>query len=188
MPANDDAAIDVGLVARVANGDRDALSDLYGRHATGLLGTASRIVRDHHAAEDLLHDVFVEVWRTASHYDPARARVRTWLTLRIRSRALDLRKSARVARAAVDAVGDVALRDLVDESERASVDSQLVPGLLDCLSAVQRRMIELAYFDGLSCSEIAAGVDVPLGTVKSRIATGLERLRLELATRQPRRP
>ena len=111
--AIDDAEIDAQLVASIAGGDRTALAALYDRHSGILLGLAMRIVRDRREAEDLLHDVFLEAWRSAKDFDPKRGRVRTWLAIRMRSRALDLQKSARVSRNA----GDAGLDLLVDDHE-----------------------------------------------------------------------
>ena len=171
-PASDDAEDEV-LVAAMAAGDRAALATLYERHASLLLGLALRIVRERREAEDLLHDVFLEAWRTAKDFDPKRGRVRTWLAIRMRSRALDLQKSARVSRN----TGDGGLEQLVDEGEGTSPDHGKVRSVLAELGPDQRRVIELAYFEGLSCSEIAERVAIPVGTVKSRIAAGLLRLR-----------
>jgi len=179
--ANDDAEIDAELVAAVARGDRGALASLYDRHAGVLLGLAMRIVRERREAEDLLHDVFLEAWRSAKDFDPKRGRVRTWLAIRMRSRALDLQKSARVSRNA----GDSGLDLLVDDSEHASPDHARVRAALAELGPEQRRVLELAYFEGLSCTEIAARVSIPVGTVKSRIAAGLDRLRNGLSRRSP---
>ena len=179
--AIDDAAIDAELVAAIARGDRGALSQLYDRHSGVLLGLAMRIVRDRREAEDLLHDVFLEAWRSAKDFDPKRGRVRTWLAIRMRSRALDLQKSARVSRNA----GDAGLDLLVDDRENASPDHARVRAALADLGADQRRVLELAYFEGLSCTEIAERVSIPVGTVKSRIAAGLDRLRNGLSRRSP---
>jgi RNA polymerase sigma-70 factor (ECF subfamily) len=149
-----------------------------------LLGLAMRIVRSRLEAEDLLHDVFLEAWRSAKDFDPKRGRVRTWLAIRMRSRALDLTKSARVSRNA----GDAGLDLLVDEAAAVgtSPDHARIRAALAALNPEQRQVLELAYFEGLSCTEIAARVDIPVGTVKSRIAAGLERLRTGL-TRRPER-
>jgi RNA polymerase sigma-70 factor (ECF subfamily) len=168
-----DDAEDEALVTAMAAGDRGALATLYERHAPLLLGLALKIVRERREAEDLLHDVFLEAWRSAKDFDPRRGRVRTWLAIRMRSRALDLQKSARVARN----TGDGGLDLLVDESEGVSPDHRKVRSALAELGQDQRRVLELAYFEGLSCSEIAKRVAVPVGTVKSRIASGLARLR-----------
>jgi RNA polymerase sigma-70 factor (ECF subfamily) len=171
-PPPDDAEDEV-LVAAMAAGDRAALATLYERHASLLLGLALRIVRERREAEDLLHDVFLEAWRTAKDFDPKRGRVRTWLAIRMRSRALDLQKSARVSRN----TGDGGLELLVDEADAASPDHGRVRRALAELATDQRRVLELAYFEGLSCTEIAERVAIPVGTVKSRIAAGLDRLR-----------
>jgi RNA polymerase sigma-70 factor (ECF subfamily) len=179
--ASDDAEIDAGLVAAIAGGDRGALASLYDRHSGVLLGLAMRIVRDRREAEDLLHDVFLEAWRSAKDFDPKRGRVRTWLAIRMRSRALDLQKSARVSRNA----GDAGLDMMVDDREHASPDHARVRAALADLGPDQRRVLELAYFEGLSCTEIAARVSIPVGTVKSRIAAGLDRLRNGLSRRSP---
>lgn len=175
----DDAALDAALVARMAEGDRQALSELYERHSPILLGLAMRIVRNRLEAEDLLHDVFLEAWRSAKDFDPKRGRVRTWLAIRMRSRALDLQKSARVSRNA----GDAGLETLVDEGDGKSPDHARVRAALAELGPDQRKVLELAYFEGLSCTEIAAKVSVPVGTVKSRLAAGLDRLRTGFAQR-----
>jgi RNA polymerase sigma-70 factor (ECF subfamily) len=164
---------DVALVAAMADGNRDALSRLYERHSAVLLGLAVRIVRERREAEDLLHDVFLEAWRCAKDFDPKRGRVRTWLAIRMRSRALDMMKSARVSRNA----GDGGLEIVPDDRERATPDHARVRSALSGLGDDQRRVVELAYFEGLSCSEIAARIEIPIGTVKSRLAAGLSRLR-----------
>jgi len=173
----DEAVLDAVLVARMATGDRDAMSQRYARHSSVMLGLALRIVRDRREAEDLLHDVFLEAWRAAKDFDPMRGRVRTWLTIRMRSRALDLQKSARVSRNA----GDAGLDVLVDERERTSPDHAKVRTALAELGDDQRKVLELAYFEGLSCTEIAGRIAIPVGTVKSRIAAGLDRLRVGIA-------
>jgi RNA polymerase sigma-70 factor, ECF subfamily len=175
MPADllPDDAEDEALVTAMAAGDRGALATLYERHAPLLLGLALKIVRERREAEDLLHDVFLEAWRSAKDFDPKRGRVRTWLAIRMRSRALDLQKSARVSRN----TGDGGLDLVVDESEVASPDHRRVRRALAELGQDQRRVLELAYFEGLSCTEIAERVAIPVGTVKSRLAAGLDRLR-----------
>lgn len=177
-PRSDDAEADAEaqdevLVAAMAAGDRAALATLYERHGALLLGLALRIVREKREAEDLLHDVFLEAWRTAKDFDPKRGRVRTWLAIRMRSRALDLQKSARVSRN----TGDGGLELVVDQAEGSSPDHGRIRSALAELGQDQRRVLELAYFEGLTCAEIARRIAIPIGTVKSRIAAGLDRLR-----------
>ena len=135
-------------------------------------------MRERREAEDLLHDVFLEVWRTAKDYDPERGRVRTWLTIRMRSRALDLQKSARVSRN----VGDDSVIDRVasDSDIADSPDRSRVRKALASLPVEQRQVLELGYFEGLSCSEIAERIGTPIGTVKSRVAAALGKLRQSL--------
>ena len=173
------------LVRAIANGDTAALAALYDRHAPLMLGLARRIVIGKAEAEDIVHDVFVEAWRRAADYDENRGSVRAWLLLRTRSRAIDFRKSAGVARTV--ATGDqdwlAALADpRADDSE--APDRSRLRQRLAALNAEQREVLWLGYFEGLSSSEIATRVGVPLGTVKSRVAAALSALRLALADRQ----
>ena len=181
-PGPDDE--DVELVRAIAAGDRDGLAALYDRYASVLLGMAMRIVRDRREAEDLLHDVFLEVWRSARDYDLTRGRVRTWLVVRMRSRALDVLKSARVSRRSGDP--EVLERMVAEAEPGESPDRPRIRTVLAQLTADQRQVLELAYFDGLSCSEIAAHIAIPIGTVKSRLAAGLGRLRQLLGPRAHR--
>lgn len=181
-PAGTDAD-DIALIRAMAGGDRAALAALYDRHAPTMMALALRILRNRGEAEDLLHDVFLEVWRAAADYDTSRGRVRTWLVIRMRSRALDVVKSARVARRTDDdtAAGLVVAGD--DPS--ASPDQARVRAALGEVPAEQRVVLELAYFEGLSCSEIADKLAVPIGTVKSRLAAGLAKLRATLGPAAP---
>src|SRR3954454_15999313 len=135
-PPPDEAEEEV-LVLAMAAGDRSALATLYERHAALLLGLALRIVREKREAEDLLHDVFLEAWRNAKGFDPKRGRVRTWLAIRMRSRALDLQKSARVSRN----TGDGGLELLVDDAVAASPDHGRVRSALAELGTDQRRVL-----------------------------------------------
>lgn len=170
---------DAELVARLARGDRAALGELYDKYATFLLSLAMRVVKERREAEDLLHDVFLEAWKTAVDFDPTRGRVRTWLAIRMRSRALDRQKSARVSRHG----GDDSVLDRVaaEGSADAGPDQRKVRAAVDELSADQRQVVELAYFEGLSCSEIATQTSTPIGTVKSRMAAAMNKLRAALA-------
>lgn len=177
-PSAGDDADDIALIQAMAAGDREALAALYDRHAPTLLALALRILRNRGEAEDLLHDVFLEVWRAARDYDVTRGRVRTWLVIRMRSRALDVVKSARMARRSDDAA--VAERVVGDDDPSASPDQARVRRALAEIGVEQRTVLELAYFDGLSCSDIAAKLGVPIGTVKSRLAAGLAKLRATL--------
>lgn len=177
----DDAAHDVELVIAAAAGDRGALASIYDRHAGAMLALGVRILRDRHEAEEILHDVFLEAWKRAGDYDPSRGTVRTWLMLRMRSRCLDLAKSAgrtrtRPAGATLDAVAGA-----VDSVAASSVDGSRVRGALRELPDDQRTILELGYFAGLSCSEMAEELGIPIGTVKSRLHAALTKLRSTFA-------
>lgn len=169
---------DSTLIVRIAGGDRESLSLLYNRYAPIMLAVGMRILKDEKEAEDLIHDVFLEVWKKAGDYSAARGSVKTWLMLRLRSRALDRCKSTYRSR-----VVQVEPRDRrfdgVDASENPAmgVDRRTLQRALQTLPEEQRRVLELSYFRGLSSSEISAQLSVPLGTVKSRAAAGLGKLR-----------
>lgn len=163
---------DEALVARMAQGDRTALSSLYGRHAPKLLGLLVRMLGAKAEAEDLLHDVFLEVWRHAPDYVPERGSVRAWLTTRTRSRALDKIKSAARRRS-------VPTEDAPEPSAPAPVhdDHRRLQETLLEMPENQREVLLLAYFEDLSASEIAGRLGIPLGTVKSRTRAALITLR-----------
>jgi RNA polymerase sigma-70 factor (ECF subfamily) len=172
-PADDDAR----LVARAAGGDRAALGILYDRFAPSMLGIGQRIVGSAREAEDLVHDVFLEAWLRARYYDPARGSVRTWLMLRLRSRALDRRRSAQRARSVeLDELRFVSKTPAADLPAQ-SADGRKLRGLMNALPEEQRTVLELSYFQGCTCAEIAVSLNVPLGTVKSRMSRAIAHLR-----------
>lgn len=164
---------DVQLMVAVAGGESEALGVLYDRHCSTLLAIGVRILADNREAEDLLHDVFLELWQRAADYDPARGSVRAWLCIRMRCRALDRRKSAGFSRVSLmtEHMQDT-LEARPDNSDGSSVDHARLIDALNQLSAEQRRVLELGYFEGLSSTEIASVLNIPVGTVKSRVAAG----------------
>lgn len=168
-----EALPDAEVVRRVAEGDQQALAELYERHAAIVLGVALRILRSRREAEDVAHDVFLEVWRRAGRYDPARASVRGWLLLITRSRALDRKKSAAFAWSVP--LGEEPEGEL--GSAELDVDRARAVRALAELTDEQRQVIQLGYFDGLSSSEMASELGVPIGTVKSRVRAALSGLR-----------
>jgi RNA polymerase sigma-70 factor (ECF subfamily) len=168
---------DERLIVGTANGEKDALARLYDRYAASLLALGQRILGGRRDAEDLLHDVFVEVWQQAGDYCPARGSVKSWLFLRMRSRAIDrLRLASRKNVELGEQVLATATRDVV-EDPALSPDRAQIRETLSSLPPDQRVAIELAYFGGLSGAQIAAHLGVPLGTVKTRLALGMSKLR-----------
>jgi RNA polymerase sigma-70 factor (ECF subfamily) len=170
----------VVLVAGAAQGDGGALATLYDKYSGQMLGLCVRILRDRREAEDVLHDVFIEVWRRAGDYDRRRGSVRSWLLMRTRSRALDRARSHGFSRS-VPFDDSTASRRTAADDPSAAPDHARVHRALDELPLEQRRVIELGYFEGLSSSEIATRVGAPVGTVKSRVAAGLAKLRRQMA-------
>jgi RNA polymerase sigma-70 factor (ECF subfamily) len=175
-------------VRAIAAGDRDALGRLYDRHAPAMLAVAQRVLGSSQQAEDLVQDVFLEAWHRARHYDAARGTVRTWLLLRLRSRAIDRKRAQQRARR-VDL-------DEAKLAEQASREGDALPareakalrGLLSELSAEQQTVLELGYYSGLTCAEIAARLDVPIGTVKSRMSRAIAHLRTRLQSTEGGQP
>src|SRR5262249_6500638 len=150
----DSAASDEALVAAVARGNTAVIAALYDRYARQMFALAERIAGGRPQAEDFVHDVFVEAWRSVANYDFARGSVKSWLMLRIRSRAIDYRKSVGVSRAVSGA--EAVLATLVDPvAELDPVDRTRLRAQFTTLSAEQREVLLLGYFDGLSSSEIA---------------------------------
>jgi RNA polymerase sigma-70 factor (ECF subfamily) len=162
----------------MARGDADALALLYDRYSGGMLALAQRIVGRGAEAEDVIHDVFLEAWRHSADYDATRGSVKSWLLLRTRSRSLDVQKSARISKQA-GALDDSWLAELRDPNSPGgeSPDRLRIRQVLLALPPEQREVLLLGYFEGLSSSEIALRVGVPLGTVKSRVAAALATLR-----------
>jgi RNA polymerase sigma-70 factor (ECF subfamily) len=172
---------------RLAAGDGDAAARLYDRHARAVYSLVLRILNDEGDAEDVVQDVFAQAWRQAARYDASRGAVGAWLLMMARSRAIDKLRSARArpgSRITEDptAIDDMpaALRDapsVIIDAENA----RLVQRALAELPLLQRLVIELAYYEGLTQREIADRLEQPLGTIKSRLRLGLLRLRDALA-------
>lgn len=173
------------LLARVASGDTDALGELFDAQAPAMLGVALRILGNRQDAEDLVHDVFIEVVHKAERYDPRRGRVRSWLLMRVRSRSIDRLRSLAVARKFGMAAGTPEeLPETPDVAQAPNqenmADAIRARAALARLSGDQHAIVELAYFEGLSLREIAERKEIPLGTVKSRLAAALTTLRSHL--------
>jgi RNA polymerase sigma-70 factor (ECF subfamily) len=169
------AAADAELVRETALGNRDALAELYDRHAPLMLGVAVKMLRSRRDAEEVLHDVFLEAWSHAGDYDPGRSSVKTWLLLRLRSRCLDLMRSAAWTRTeTLDVERD---EQSAPPASSRVVDAGRAAELVQTLPEAQREVLTLAYFGDLTMSEIAETLSLPIGTVKSRAARGLAELK-----------
>jgi RNA polymerase sigma-70 factor (ECF subfamily) len=181
---------DESLVARMAGQDQEALSALYDRHHGVVFSLALRILRERAEAEEVLTDVFFQAWRAAGGFDPLRGSVVSWLITLCRSRAID-RLRARGRREAhrgslEQEPASAPARGGAPGGPEEAADLQMrgarIRAALGALSADQRSALELAYFGGLSHSEIAAKLGEPLGTIKTRIRQGLLTLRDSLGT------
>ncbi|HEX6274573.1 MAG TPA: sigma-70 family RNA polymerase sigma factor [Polyangiaceae bacterium] len=168
---------DTELVLRMTRGDRAALGELYERHAGRVLAVLLRILGDRSEAEDVLHDVFVEAWRQVGTYSSDRGTVSAWLLLRARSRAIDRRRSAPRARSIPLEGTDLAERGDPAADPGRIHDQKRLGGAFSVLSAEEQEVILLGYFEGLSSTEIAERLEKPVGTVKSRTRSALEKLR-----------
>ena len=171
---------DDALIAAIVAGDRGALARLYDRYAPMLLAVGKRMLGSRREAEDLVHDVFLESWRRAGDYNSARGTVKTWLLVRLRSRALDRHRAASGAPVSIDGGGRLEEHVAEGEDPALAPDRAAVRRALATLSDEQRTVLELGYFQGLSSSEIALREGLPIGTVKSRVATALAKLRAGL--------
>jgi len=168
---------DDALVSAIAGGGRAALAQLYDRYAPALLAAGQRTLKSRRDAEDVLHDVFVEVWQQAGEYDARRGSVKAWLFLRMRSRAIDRLRLSSAREVELDGRMMAELPSSAGEDPALAPDRALVRRALVSLPVEQRAALELAYFAGLSGSQIAAKVGAPLGTIKTRLALGMSKLR-----------
>ena len=184
-PAIDWAETDrplAALLGRVARGEESALAQLYDSTCRVVYGLILRITGDAAAAEEIAMEVYLQVWRTAANYSPERGTVSTWLVMLARSRAIDwLRSRHGQSTRREDSLDDVfVLRDPGPDPEAASLDAERSKAVRRAISGLpeeQREALQLAYFQGLSHSEIAARQGLPLGTIKTRIRLGTHRLR-----------
>ncbi|HSE32000.1 MAG TPA: sigma-70 family RNA polymerase sigma factor [Pyrinomonadaceae bacterium] len=173
---------DVKLLKAVARGDEQALAELYDNYRVILFGLLVRILNSREEAEDVLQEVFLQVWRRARDFDETRGKPFTWLVTLARSRAIDRLRSL----GARDRVAQASTREASEEVSDAAADTfrseqrALVTSALSQLPEEQKRPLVLAYFDGLTQSEISAKLGAPLGTVKTRMRAGMLKLREQL--------
>ena len=173
------------LVQRLRAGDGEALSELFQRYSGMLLGLAQRILGNAAEAEEVLQEVFLQIWGQVSRYDPTRAALSTWVVMITRSRSIDRLRSRRVAERTATAAHQEkshlhtsprGTRDVLMEERRERLDREMAE-----LPAEQRRVLEMAFFGGMTQSEIAEKTGTPLGTVKTRSLLAMKKLRKALA-------
>jgi RNA polymerase sigma-70 factor, ECF subfamily len=173
------------LLSKIAERDEGALAQLYDQTSRIVYGLALRLVRDPTVAEDITLEVFLQVWRGAAHYASSRASVTSWLAMLARSRSIDWLRSpqARLVKQSDPLEAVPAFRDAQPDPERACVEAarnRAVRKGIGGLAPEHRQVIEMAYFSGLSHSQIAGRLGQPLGTVKSRIRAAMSQLRLSV--------
>ena len=186
-PATSAPIQDPDLIRKVAQKDKNAFSSLYDRYGQLALNLAWRILSERQEAEDVVQEAFLQIWREAVSYNPKRGTVSTWITTITRSRAIDKLRSRKARR-----IYDPANEDFQEMAERLpdrgilrdDLDNRLlVRKAFGSLSVEQRVAIEMAYYEGMSQTEIADALREPLGTIKTRIRSGLSRLKEMLGSR-----
>lgn len=179
----DDRVVDRDTVQHMAEGDPQALAVVYDRHIRAVFGLAMRVLQNQGDAEDVVQDVFSQAWTQAKRYDAGRGSVASWLLTIARSRAIDRLRARRAKLGSTPSTQETAVVELPDPAVGAehtlltAESVSRVRAALTDLPLIQRVAIELAYFEGLTQTQIAERLEQPLGTIKARIRTGLLKLR-----------
>lgn len=181
MQTSEDARADIALLDRIVARDERAVGELYDRHSRLLYGLILRILRDRSEAEEVLQEVFVLVWTRAETYNVALGSPAGWLVRIARNRAIDRLRANSVRLRAVESAPEPVAADSPESRAAQSEQQRAVARALDTLPPDQRLLIEQAYFLGLTQSELAERFKLPLGTVKTRIRTGMTALREQLS-------
>jgi RNA polymerase sigma-70 factor (ECF subfamily) len=168
-------AADNSLVSAIRSGDENAMATLYDRYSPIVYSVALRVLGDTGAAEDVLQEVFMQLWRNPGGFDSSRGNLAAWLAVISRNRAIDAIRKRRPDTDIDDVIVSVE-PDLAGDAERARA-MEKVRGALGAMPPAQRSALEMAYFEGLTHTEIAAKTGEPLGTIKTRIRAGLLALR-----------
>jgi RNA polymerase sigma-70 factor, ECF subfamily len=171
---------DLSLILAISSGDESAMAALYDRYSSIVYSVALRVLGDTAAAEDVLQEVFMQLWRNPGVFNSSRGNLGAWLAVIARNRAIDGLRKRRPETDVEELIVGVE-PDLAGDAERSRA-MEKVRSALGAMPAVQRSALELAYFEGLSHSEIAAKTGEPLGTVKTRIRAGLLALRKAFQT------
>ncbi len=170
----------IGLLRKIASGDRIAFARFYDLFAPFVFSFALRLLRNRTDAEDLLQEVFVQIWRQASSYDKSRGVPEAWVSIITKNKAIDRMRSLRSRERGVEGLGKETERREGEFGDRdsAKIDARLIAQTsLAKIPADERKALEMVYFDGLTQAEVAEKLGTPLGTVKTRIRSGLQRLR-----------
>jgi RNA polymerase sigma-70 factor (ECF subfamily) len=170
---------DQTLVTAIRTGDQGAMAALYDRFSSIVYAVALRVLQDTGAAEDVLQDIFMQLWRNPGAFDSSRGNMAAWLAVIARNRAIDVLRKRRPQDDIEDVIVSVET-DMASETDRSRA-MEKVRGALQAMPSQQRSALEMAYFEGLTHTEIAEKTGDPLGTVKTRIRTGLLLLRKVLA-------
>jgi len=168
-------AADILLVSAIRSGDENAMALLYDRYSSIVYAVALRVLADTGAAEDVLQEVFMQLWRNPGLFDSSRGNLGAWLAVIARNRAIDTLRKRHPETDISDVVVSVET-DMAGNAQRAR-DTEKVRGALGAMPPAQRSALEMAYFEGLTHTEIAAKTGAPLGTIKTRIRAGLLALR-----------
>nr|WP_241981391.1 ECF RNA polymerase sigma factor SigK [Cryobacterium algoritolerans] len=171
------------LLGRVAQGNETAFGDLYDQMAPRVLGLVKRLLIDHAQSEEVTQEIFLEIWQSASRYEAQRGGASTWILTMAHRRAVDRIRSSQAGRDRDTKIGirDLAVEyDNVSETVETRIEHERVEKAMSRLTELQRQAISLAYYGGLSHSEVAERLHIPLGTVKTRLRDGMIRLRDEL--------
>ena len=171
------------LLARVALGDQAAFAELYDNMAPRVLGLVKRLLRDHSQSEEVTQEIFLEIWQNATRYDSSKGGASGWILTMTHRRAVD---RVRASQASRDRDVKIGIRDYesdydnVSETVQVRIEHERVEKAMSRLTELQRQAVTLAYYGGLSHSEVAEKLSVPIGTVKTRLRDGMIRLRDEL--------
>jgi len=186
QPVNEQAAQDrdIELLRQIAGGDRAAFAEFYDRHSTLMFSVASKILNNAGEAEDVLQEVFMQIWEKAGRFDPKLGKASSWAAVLVRNRAIDriraLQRRTHLAEEAGAEQASIEVSDTANEEVHGHEKAKLIQLAIVELPAEQRRAIELTYFSGLTQDEISKKLNQPLGTIKARIRRGLLKLRDQL--------
>jgi RNA polymerase sigma-70 factor, ECF subfamily len=170
---------DLALATAIRSGDQAAMGALYDRYSSIVYAVALRVLQDTGAAEDVLQEIFMQLWRNPGAFDASRGNMAAWLAVIARHRAIDALRRRRPENDIADVVVSVE-PDLASDADRSRAMDK-VRGALQAMPSPQRSALEMAYFEGLTHVEIAEKTGEPLGTIKTRIRAGLVSLRKVLA-------